>query len=126
MLFHPRILARPCAECRQWLFDDEHRRVLRLGQPVARPPGSPTPCWKCPKQSPARSRSLERDLGKIGAAVDLYFRIRGTSGGCLSDAERGDPLVHRATAIIETLVRRAELEQTARMVCNLLTKRGGP
>jgi len=107
------------------LFDDSHQKLSRLGQPIARPPGSPTPCWKCPKQNPEHARTLERDFEKISLAVERYFRTRGTSGGCLTAAERSDSLVARAAAIIDSLVRCAELDHVARGVCNLLTRQGG-
>ena len=127
MLFHPRILARSCDDCQRWLFDDDHQKILRVGIPVRRPAGSPTPCWKCPKQNPRQGRPLERDLPRIGRAVELYFRIRGTAGSCLSAAERRDPLLARGMALVDALLRRAELEQTARTVSIFLTKttRGG-
>lgn len=44
---------RTCDDCRRWLHDDkpggDGSRVTRLSLPVARPPGVPTPCERCPK-----------------------------------------------------------------------------
>jgi hypothetical protein len=114
LLFHPQLLKRTCASCRQWLYDDRHHIVTRAGQPVCRPPGSPTPCWKCPKGSPAQSAGLERDLDKIGATVDLYFRVRATAGRCLSQREAADLLTVRNLSIVEAIVRKWEAAHARR------------
>ena len=111
LLFHPQLLKRTCASCRQWLYDDQHRFVTRAGQPVRRPPGSPTPCWKCPKGSPAQSAGYERDLDKIGATMDLYFRVRATVGRCLSQREAADSLTVRNLSIVDAIVRKGEAAQ---------------
>jgi hypothetical protein len=113
LLFHPHLLQRTCARCQQWLYDDQHQFVMRAGQRVRRPPGSPTPCWTCPKQSPAHARRYERDLDKIGATVDLYFRVRATAGRCLSQREAADRLTARNLSIVDTIVRKWELAQAA-------------
>jgi hypothetical protein len=104
-LLHPQIIERSCARCQTWLHDDQHRCVLREGKPVRRPAGAPTPCWKCPKQSPKLAASYERDLERIGRMLDLYFRVRATNGRCLSEAQARDPLTARYLAIIDGLVR---------------------
>jgi len=110
LLAHPRILKRSCADCQTWLYDDNHRRVLRLGEPVARPQGAPTPCWRCPKKSPEHARPVERALPKITRTINLYFQVRGTAGQCLSPAERNDRIIRRNLGIVEVLVTRAERE----------------
>ena len=125
LVFHPRIVSRPCSECQRWLFDDTHRKVLRLGRPVARPPASAPPCWSCPKKSPQESRGFERDLEKIGRTIELYYRIRGTAGCCLSAAERSDSVLARNMAIVDAVVRKAELQRSARLIAALLARNGG-
>ena len=125
ILLHPQILNRSCASCQHWLFDDDHHLILRLGQPIARPPGSPTPCWKCVKKSPHAARGLERDLPETASALELYYRLRATGGGCLSDAQRCDPLLARHMAIIDALVRQAERDQLVRMIGGLLKNSRG-
>lgn len=53
--------------------------VERQGKHVARPPGSPTPCWKCPKcngekvKSPAVGRKSELS-DKNYRTLQLYYR----------------------------------------------------
>jgi hypothetical protein len=113
LLFHPQLVNRTCASCRLWLYDDQHRFVTRAGRPVRRPQGSPTPCWKCPKQSAAQSAGYERDLDKIGATIDLYFRVRATAGRCLSQRESADSLTVRNLSIVDTIVRQGEFAQAA-------------
>jgi hypothetical protein len=108
LLFHPRLLQRTCALCQRWLYDDEHSVLTRGGQRICRPPGSPTPCWKCPKQSPAHAAGYERDLDRIVRVVELYHRVRATAGRCLSDREAHDPLTTRYLAIVDRLVRQLE------------------
>lgn len=109
LLFHPQLLHRSCASCRTWMYDDRHQVITRLGAPVRRPPGSPTPCWKCPKQSPAHALGYERDLARIQRTLRLYFAVRATAGRVLSEREAADPLLARHLAMIDVLVRRWEL-----------------
>ena len=124
-MLHPQILNRSCANCKTWLYGDDHQLILRFGLPVARPPGSPTPCWKCVKKSPQDARGLERDLPEIVAALELYSRVRATAGGCLSSAQQRDPLLARHMAIIDALVRQAERNQLVRMIGCLLKNSTG-
>ncbi len=44
---HPEIPA--CADCQAWMYDSDWRPSRRLGKPVPRRPGVPTPCYRCPK-----------------------------------------------------------------------------
>jgi hypothetical protein len=111
LLFHPRLLQRTCDLCRTWMFDEQHRIITRLGVPVGRPAASPTPCWNCPKQSPARARGYERDMQRIARMLRLYFEVRATAGRVLSDREAADSLLARHLAIVDMAVRRWELRQ---------------
>ncbi len=42
-----------CADCQAWLYDPDRgwQKTERRGMPdgIPRPPGTPTPCQKCPK-----------------------------------------------------------------------------
>ena len=114
LLAHPQILKRSCADCQSWLYDNNHRRVLRLGEPVARPRGAPTPCWSCPKKSPEHARPIERAFPKIIRTINLYFQVRGTGGQCLSTEERSDRIIRRNLGIVDALVTRAERENSLR------------
>ncbi len=116
LLFHPQLLKRTCQQCQTWLFDDQHRLVQRAGRPVRRPPGSPTPCWNCPKKSPAEARGFERDMGKISRTLELYCQVRATAGRCLSDREASDPLLARNLAIVDAIVRRGQRVELAQLL----------
>ncbi len=111
LLFHPQLIERTCARCRTWMYDDRHRVVTRLGQPIRRPPGSPTPCWQCPKQSPDRATGCERDLERIQRTLRLYFDVRATAGRVLTEREAADPLLARNLSMVDMLVRRWESSQ---------------
>ena len=78
------------------------------------------------KKGPQAARGLERDLPEIASAMELYYRLRATSGGCLSSAQSRDALLARHMAIIDALVRQAERDQLVRMIGGLLKNlRGG-
>ncbi len=111
LLFHPQLLQRSCASCRTWMYDDQHQIITRLGVPVRRPPASPTPCWKCPKQSPEQSAGYERDMQRIQRTLRLYFEVRATAGRVLSEREAADRLLARHLALVDMAVRRWELQQ---------------
>jgi hypothetical protein len=112
LVLHPQILGQSCGECRRWVFDEQHRKLLRHGRPVARPAGAPTPCHACPKQNPALGRRLERELGRVSHTVNRYFEVRASHGHCLSEAERRDALTIRNLTIVDLLVRRLEAAPT--------------
>jgi len=105
LLFHPQLLKRSCQQCQTWLFDEKHQPILRGGRPVRRPSGSPTPCWSCPKKSPAHSRGCERDMQRISQTLELYYQVRATAGRCLSECEAADPRLARNLAIVDAVVR---------------------
>lgn len=47
-MMHPE-WSRSCADCETWLYGDDGRQSMRMGLPLVRPKGVPTPCHKCPK-----------------------------------------------------------------------------
>ena len=104
LVFHPQLLGRSCHDCQQWLFDERHQKVLRAGKCVPRPPGSPTPCWKCPKKNPEHGARLERALPQAARCLDLYYQVQGSAGACLSPAERGDAIVRRNLGIAHAVL----------------------
>ena len=113
LVLHPQILAQSCHDCRRWVFDEQHRKLLRRGQPVARPAGAPTPCHACPKQNPTLGRRLERELGRVSHAINRYFEVRASHGHCLSAAERRDALTIRNLTIVDLVVRQREAAPSA-------------
>lgn len=68
MLLHSPEWARSCDNCAKWLYDEDGRiarRPARVGEPVRRLPGQPTPCHKCPKipdDAPAKARQYAVEL----------------------------------------------------------------
>jgi hypothetical protein len=107
-LFHPAVLQRSCESCQQWMYDDQHRLVRRLGEPVPRPADCPTPCWKCPKHSPTYAAGAERDAARIRATLQLSLNVRATGGRCLNAAQAADSLLVRHLTIVDAIVRRWE------------------
>lgn len=73
------------------------RRPARVGLPVVRPPGSPTPCWKCPKVppgEPACPESAVEMTDQNWRAFRHYEECRAV--GAFPD----DPIVRRNAALI--------------------------
>jgi hypothetical protein len=90
------------------MYDDQHRISMWAGKPLRRPAHSPTPCWKCPKRSPAQAAGYERDIARIERSMELYFQLRAGTGRVLPDDKAGDPLLCRNLGIIDALVGRWE------------------
>ena len=69
LLFHPGAARIDCEECQQFVFnlDTGEKETYRSGPtreqlPLVRGPGVPTPCNKCPKESPEKAREIFDDL----------------------------------------------------------------
>ncbi len=104
MLCHPEVASRSCEDCAKWLYDEKTgRKMERGGQPLARPAGTPTPCWNCPKKSPQEAKLIELSRKNM-AAYDYYLMARAPLGGRLP----ADLTTLRNHAIIEQQVRHAE------------------
>lgn len=82
---------RSCESCLKWLHEDQPGKkppvwgdvLKRFGQPVARPEGSPTPCWACPKtddggqvRTPEVGRQTELTR-KNEAMLQEFYRMNG-------------------------------------------------
>lgn len=81
-LFHPGAASIDCELCAKFIYDLETGQVqtYRAGpsldvKPCLRPTDSPTPCDRCPKQSPEHAKSLELSE-KNAATWALYRRHR--------------------------------------------------
>ena len=122
LLAHPRIAEQTCALCREWVFDGQHRRLLRHGQPVARPAGAPTPCIICPKKNPADGERFDRSLPYLVRLMRRYHDTVGTGGACLTPTERADPILHRDLGLLHLALRQADAAETARQLYLLFTK----
>jgi hypothetical protein len=125
LLAHPRIIEQTCALCRQWAFDNQHRRMKRYGEPVARPAGAPTPCINCPKKNPVDGERFDRSVTYLVWLMRRYHEIVGTAGACLAPPERADPILHRDLGLLHAALRQADAAETARQLYLLFTK-GSP
>lgn len=47
LINHPELPS--CEDCQRWLHNAAWERTTRVGEPVVRPKGVPTPCGSCPK-----------------------------------------------------------------------------
>ncbi len=80
LLAHPRIVQQTCDLCRQWVFDSQYRRLMRHGQPVARPAGAPTPCITCVKKNPTDGERFDHSVPYFMRLVRRYHEVVGTGG----------------------------------------------
>lgn len=81
------------------MWDDVGERLgrtkkLHHGTPLRRPEGSPTPCWKCPKQSPSEAKRMELS-DKNWRTWRIYQQVQATGGGCLTEAMKRDAVLNR-------------------------------
>ena len=116
LVLHPQIAAQPCHQCREWIFTDNHRKLLRGGKPILRPLGVPTPCGTCPKGSEPAGRWFDRHLDDLRQLVGLYHRVQATAGTCLSAHERRDRALQRDLSLVHAVVRRLEISQQVQAV----------
>jgi len=82
------------------MYSTTWRRVKRAGQPVPRPPGTPTPCFRCPK-IPADKDPLPANAVELSAknhrAYQLYLQVK--AGRPMPD----DPIVHENCGMLRQL-----------------------
>jgi hypothetical protein len=86
--------------------------------PMVRPEAVPTPCDKCPKESPEKAKELE--LSQKNWQALAHYR-QATAVG-LTDAERGDPIVRRNFAIIARLKEEHDALRQARYLADQLAE----
>jgi hypothetical protein len=122
LLAHPRIVEQSCNLCRAWVFDSRHCRLLRHGQPVARPAAAPTPCITCPKKNPTDGERFDRSVPYLVRLLRRYHEIVGTGGVCLTAVERANPMLHRDLGLLHRVLRRVDAAETARQLYLLFTK----
>lgn len=113
LLFHPGPAAVSCGDCQKYVYQVDAagrvmpRRLQYAGADWLRPASVPPPCGKCPKRSPKEARLFEIS-SKNRRTVELYFRVRATGGGCLTEQMRGDALLAANLALVDCVVRRWE------------------
>lgn len=108
LLLYPNVAARSCADCQKYLYEDKPgdfavepmRRPARVGLPLLRPPGAPTPCHQCPKipsgVEPSPLNAIEM-TDQNWQAYTHYLECKAI--GRFPD----DPIVRRNAAIIRRL-----------------------
>lgn len=103
-LMHPEVPS--CADCQAWLYDvATWRKSMRGGKPVARPPGSPLPCLKCPKSGRPNEPHPEKELlPQNRQAVAYYYLCHEDTTGLLPR----DLVVVHNNALIGRIIRQAD------------------
>lgn len=116
LLFHPGAASVTCEECRKYIYDDTwKRKTYRAGprreeRPCLRPDSIPTPCERCPKESPSKAK--EYDLSRRNRkAFDAYLRFRAAG-----PRGRIDSVAERNMAIIDDLYREWERKAIGREI----------
>lgn len=130
VLSNPELVGRTCGECRKWLYQDAAKlsgqKSMRAGKPVPRPAGAKTPCWQCPKIPQGVPRVAENAVELSATnwqALQWWYEARACG---MSESERADAVCRRNAAIIERLLRVAEIEQgTTKAVALLFTAQIG-
>ena len=99
ILVHPKIARLSCQDCIRYLTVDGEiiRKPALVGLPMVRPPGSPTPCYKCPK-IPVGTPPIPANAVEISPKNRLawLFDCECRAVGKWPD----DPIVRRNAAII--------------------------
>jgi len=125
MLFHPRVARVSCRDCQTWLYEDWElvRRPARVGLPVRRPKGMPTPCHKCPKipDEAPKSAQFAAELSDRNRRAYLHY-LECEAVGRFPD----DPIVARNAAIIRGWLRAAERSTLDDLAAALLRLNLGP
>lgn len=108
ILRHPDLIQRTCASCRTWMYQDgkelSGKRMERRGEPVARLPGIPTPCHKCPKINAVIGQRVDREIHRIAQAMHTHNVAKATGGRGLPQHLAEDEIVCRNLGIIESVM----------------------
>lgn len=127
---HPKLATISCETCQRFVHDDQWNVVKRGGLPIVRPDPKATPCWKCPKGSPANEKDNTLSLRNL-RLIWAYKKIRATNGCCLTKHERRDGMLLKNLAIIDSIMRIHDTQRTGETVANALaslpvTRPAGP
>lgn len=116
--------SRSCADCAKWVYTDDGevmKRPPKIGLPVLRPAGTPTPCSRCPKipaSAPAKTREYAIELTDQNfQAWQHYLECRAI--GRFPD----DPIVRRNARILREVYDEYEKLPLTRLF-HLLAMRG--
>jgi hypothetical protein len=103
LLMHPEVASRPCEDCRRWIYKHDGTLMLKAGQPIPRPKGTPTPCQTCPKipkDAPIKDRSQAIDLSEKNRSAWWHYQQCKAVGQFPDDA-----LVRRNAALIARVLK---------------------
>ncbi len=104
LLWHPEVTGRSCDDCAKYVYDDTPTemgpKVMRRGLPVLRPPGSPLPCYHCPKipAGKPKHRDFAVELSERNWQVYIHYR-QCVAVGAFPD----DPIVRMHAGIIRSI-----------------------
>lgn len=104
LLHHTEWASRSCEDCARWLYDEDGqvvRRPAKVGLPVVRPAGAPTPCHKCPKipdSAPTKTRRHAVELSEQNWQAYQHYRECKATGSFPADS-----IVRRWAALILTV-----------------------
>lgn len=112
LLLHPKIAARPCSSCRQYLYRDggngtwgELVTIRPSGRPAPRPKGTRPPCDVCPKIAPGDGPRPENGHDLSDKNLQAYlFHMECRAVGQWPN----DPIVRRNAALIEAALKVAD------------------
>lgn len=67
-----------CIDCQTWVYDTKSwKKETRGGQPIDRPPGTPTPCHSCPKSIDKKTPNPDAELSaKNWRAYQFYLQVK--------------------------------------------------
>ena len=124
---HPEVAYRSCEDCKRWMYDAKTgKREMRKrtntdtgeveSYPLARKPGTKTPCWNCPKceiENP-KLRTPEDGVGaelsrKNWKALRFYFQQKAVGG-------RVDAIARRNCGLIEWILEEHRMRQNTAMI----------
>ena len=110
LVLHPQILGQTCQACRRWVFDEQHRKLLRARAVAARGPGARRrPAMRAQAEPRRWAAGCERELRRgFSTRRQSLLRSRASSATRLSEAERRDALTMRNLAIVDLVVRQLE------------------
>lgn len=95
-------------------------RMERRSGLVARLPGTPTPCHKCPKRDEKTGRRVDREIHRIAQAMHTYNIAKATGGRGLPNYLAEDEIVCRNLGVIESIVSDYNVARTAELILPIL------
>lgn len=121
----PAFFSLSCDICEQFMHTNGVL-TLRAGEPVARPKGVVTPCWKCPKiprTAPRKTREFAEEISDKNYQA-FKFHLRCKAVGHFPD----DPIVARNAEVIESVIesiRDAKQEELVQTLLAIASMGGG-